>query len=238
MFDDNTSASALYRKLGFTRRRSITVTVLRRRADPLQRSCVPGSLEVPRDQSIDGTDRLSSATRPTSHPCLSSHAIVWSSNMPANNTLTTAHGLSRSARPSSSRPIALSTHRSYTATVNRRTSCGIAADFLLHHVARSAIGERWRQRFVVPVLNPFPVAASRGELRRQKCLSQPRSPACSCQPPAMAQLWPVVSWALRASDAANWVVSAVMAYFTAKTTAFRNAESKKRFGGNLGGERD
>jgi predicted GNAT family acetyltransferase len=30
VFDDNTSAAALYRKLGFTRRRSITVTVLRR----------------------------------------------------------------------------------------------------------------------------------------------------------------------------------------------------------------
>ncbi len=30
VFDDNTRASALYRKLGFTRRRSITVTVLRR----------------------------------------------------------------------------------------------------------------------------------------------------------------------------------------------------------------
>jgi ribosomal protein S18 acetylase RimI-like enzyme len=30
VFDDNTSAAALYRKLGFARRRSITVTVLRR----------------------------------------------------------------------------------------------------------------------------------------------------------------------------------------------------------------
>jgi ribosomal protein S18 acetylase RimI-like enzyme len=32
VFDDNTSAAALYRKLGFARRRSITVTVLRREA--------------------------------------------------------------------------------------------------------------------------------------------------------------------------------------------------------------
>ena len=64
VFDDNTSAAALYRKLGFARRRSITVTVLKRRADPLQRSWVSRvALEVPRDQSIhSGNDRLSSAT--------------------------------------------------------------------------------------------------------------------------------------------------------------------------------
>jgi predicted GNAT family acetyltransferase len=30
VFDDNTSAATLYRKLGFARRRSITVTVLKR----------------------------------------------------------------------------------------------------------------------------------------------------------------------------------------------------------------
>ena len=55
----------------------------------------------------------------------------------------------------------------------------------------------------------------------------------------MAQLWPVWylgPYVLRMLQ--NRVVSAVVAYFTAKTTAFRNAESEKRFGGNLGGESD
>ena len=34
-----------------------------------------------------------------------------------------------------------------------------------------------------------------------------------------------ISWALRASDAANWVMSALMVYYIGKRHSFRNAES-------------
>jgi hypothetical protein len=52
-----------------------------------------------------------------------SHSIVWSSNMLENKALTTVQGSARSLRPNSPRPIALSTARSNTAKVSRRTSC-------------------------------------------------------------------------------------------------------------------
>jgi hypothetical protein len=56
--------------------------------------------------------------------------------MLANKALVTAHGSTRSRRPNSPRPIAISTAHSFTETVSRRTSYVIAINVPLHHVAR------------------------------------------------------------------------------------------------------
>jgi CRISPR-associated endonuclease Cas3-HD len=58
--------------------------------------------------------------------------------------------------------------------------------------------EKRRRPFVLPGRRSFRVAVSRDAPHQLECRSQPKSRGRSCQPPALAQLWPVCNLSRRA----------------------------------------
>ena len=116
------------------------------------------------------------------YPRLLSHSLVWSSNMPANRALITAHGLFRLLRSKSPRPIALSHEYTYFCDGQPANILWNAADVLLHQIASWQF-ERNRSSLLFSLRYGF-LQLSLGAMNRadrNAGLSRDRAHACSAQ---------------------------------------------------------